>query len=53
MVIPCCLTNGFERYFPMKEAYDEGGYEARSSIYKAGIAERIIEESTSLLASLQ
>ena len=29
--LPCCLTNGAEGYYPMKEAYDEGGYEARSS----------------------
>ena len=25
LVIPTCLTNGNEGYFPMREAYDEGG----------------------------
>ena len=28
-----CLTNGSCGYFPMKSAYTEGGYEARSSIF--------------------
>lgn len=52
MVLPCCLTNGAEAYFPMKDAYDEGGYEARSSIFKAGVAEQIIEEGKALLRDL-
>ena len=49
MTMPCCLTNGSEGYFPMKEAYDEGGYEARSSIFKAGVAEQIIEYGLKLI----
>ena len=53
MVMPCCLTNGDEGYFPMKDSYDEGGYEARSSNYKAGVAERIIEEGLTLLSELK
>ncbi len=53
MVMPCCLTNGAEGYFPMQDAYDEGGYEARSSRYKAGTAETIIKEGVSLLDSLR
>ena len=53
LVLPMCLTNGCEGYFPMKEAYDEGGYEARSSIFKAGVAEKIIAESRGLLTSLR
>ncbi|MCI8525014.1 MAG: hypothetical protein HFF17_03645 [Oscillospiraceae bacterium] len=52
MTMPCCLTNGSEGYFPMQEAYDEGGYEARSSCFRAGVAERIAEESLTLLNSL-
>ena len=32
----CCLTNGGETYFPTSSAYDEGGYEARSSRLKKG-----------------
>ena len=53
LVLPMCLTNGSDGYFPMKEAYDEGGYEARSSRFKAGVAERIIEEGTALLDQLR
>ena len=53
MVMPSCLTNGGEGYFPMQDAYDEGGYEARSSRYKAGTAELIIKEAKALLAGLR
>lgn len=53
LVLPMCLTNGCEGYFPMKDAYDEGGYEARSSNFEAGVAERIIEQGTALLDSLR
>lgn len=53
MVMPCCLTNGDEGYFPMKDSYDEGGYEARSSNYKAGVAERIIDEGLAILKELK
>lgn len=52
MVIPTCCSNGYQGYFPMKEAYDEGGYEARSSNFRAGVAEQIIEEGKALLAEL-
>ena len=53
LVLPMCLVNGSQGYFPMKEAYDEGGYEARSSNFKAGVAELIIQEGTALLDSLR
>ena len=53
MIVPCCLTNGSEGYFPMQDSYDEGGYEARSSKFKAGVAEFIIEEGQKLLSSIK
>ena len=37
------IMNGYEGYFPMRDSFDEGGYEARSSIFKAGVAEAIAE----------
>mgnify|MGYP000885912743 CR=1 FL=1 len=49
MTLPSGLTNGDEYYFPMAEAYDEGGYEARSSAYKKGVAEALIEAAIELL----
>ena len=52
LVLPTCITNGYEGYFPMQDAYDEGGYEARSSRYKAGTAELIVKEGKALLDSL-
>ncbi len=53
LIIPCCLTNGSEGYFPMKDSYDEGGYEARSSGFKAGTAELIVEEGKKILSKLK
>ena len=53
VVLPCCLTNGSEGYFPMQDAYDEGGYESQSSFFKAGVAEFIIEEGAKLLNDLR
>jgi hypothetical protein len=53
LIIPSCLVNGSEGYFPMKDAYDEGGYEAKSSNFKAGVAELIIDEGKKLLTDLK
>ena len=53
MIMPCALTNGNMGYFPMQSAYDEGGYEARSSSFKAGVAEKIIEGGKALLKELK
>ena len=53
LVIPTCCTNGYEGYFPMTDAYVEGGYEARSSRFSAGVAELMIEEGRKLLAELK
>lgn len=53
MTFVCCCANGYEGYFPMKSAYDEGGYEARSSKFKPGVAEAIIEGSTNLINILK
>ena len=48
ITLPCCCANGYEGYFPMQDAYDEGGYEARSSNFAAGVAEKLIEAGVSL-----
>lgn len=52
LVLPCSDTNGYEGYFPNKEAYDEGGYETETSHFKAGVAEIITDEGTKLLKAL-
>ena len=51
-ILPMCLSNGSEGYFPMKEAFDEGGYEARSSRFKGGVAECIIEGGKKIIEKM-
>lgn len=53
LVLPIGLANGYEGYFPAKEAYDEGGYEARTSNFKAGVAELIVSEGLKILEELR
>ncbi len=53
MIMPCSLSNGNIGYFPMQSAYDEGGYEARTSPFKAGVAEMIIKEGKALLDAMK
>ncbi len=53
LVLPTCSTNAYEGYFPMQDSYDEGGYEARSSNFKAGVAELLIDEGKKLLSELK
>jgi hypothetical protein len=52
-VFATCNTNGYEGYFPMEDSYTEGGYEARSSNFRAGVAERIIAGGIELLKELR
>ncbi len=53
LTLYCCCANGCEAYFPTQDAYGEGGYEARSSKFKAGIAEALIENGAALLRALR
>ncbi|MBQ7247256.1 MAG: hypothetical protein IJS22_04100 [Lachnospiraceae bacterium] len=52
MILPVSNANGSEGYFPMQEHYDEGGYETRSSPFRAGTAEYIVSEGKKLLAGM-
>ena len=51
-VMVSVLTNGGDSYFPTSKAYDEGGYEARSSRLKKGGDDIIVEEMTKLVSTL-
>ena len=51
-ILPIAMTNGQQGYFPMKDAFDEGGYEARSSNYVSGVAESLIAGAKALLGDL-
>ena len=53
VTLPCCLVNGGQGYFPMYDCYAEGGYEAGSSNFKAGVAERLIQTGTELMHTLK
>ncbi len=53
LVMHTCLTNGNEGYFPMEDAYKEGGYEARSSKFRAGVAERLVAEGNDVLEAMK
>ena len=48
----CCLTNGGDCYFPTSKAYDEGGYEARSSKLKKGVDDIVVCGIKELFKSL-
>ena len=52
MIMPCSLTNGNIGYFPTKSAYDEGGYEAKTSPFASDVAETIIKNGKNLLEKL-
>lgn len=53
LILPVCNADGAEGYFPMQECYDEGGYETRSSPFKEGVAEHIIEEGKRILREME
>ncbi len=52
LTIPTCCSNGYADYFPMRECFDEGGYEATAAIFVGGTAERLIEGAGALIHSL-
>ena len=51
--ILCCLTNGGDSYFPTSSAYEEGGYEARTSRLKKGADDIIVNGTTQLLNEIK
>lgn len=51
--IMCCLTNTEGGYIPTRQAYLEGGYEAKSSSLKPGGDDIMVEGMTELLNSLE
>lgn len=53
MVLPCCSVNGYISYFPMKDSFDEGGYESMSSDFKSGVAESIICQGKHMLEEMK
>ena len=53
LTITACCANGYEGYYPVSSAYDEGGYEALTAQYIKGTAEQIIDSSLRIINSLK
>jgi len=53
LICPTICTNSYEGYFPSKEAFDEGGYEARTSPYVGTISGDIINCAREILSELK
>ncbi|MBR2388575.1 MAG: hypothetical protein IKB02_07410 [Clostridia bacterium] len=54
MTFTCCMTNGQEGYFPMKEVFGEvNGYEASATRFEVGTAEKFIEAAVALTEELK
>ncbi|MBR7164642.1 MAG: neutral/alkaline non-lysosomal ceramidase N-terminal domain-containing protein [Clostridia bacterium] len=52
-VICACCTNGGQGYLPTKSAFEEGGYEARSSRFTPCVADLLPETAAALLKAHQ
>ena len=46
------LTNGSQGYYPMKDAFDVQGYEARTSRFKPGVGELLADTAIELVSEL-
>ena len=53
LILPCCQVNGSEGYFPPEEAFAEGGYEARTSPFRGGVAEILVDGTKAILDRLR
>ena len=53
LILPCCQVNGSEGYFPPGEAFAEGGYEARTSPFRGGVAEILVDGAKEILNRLR
>ncbi len=51
-IMVCCLTNGGDSYFPTSSAYDEGGYESKTSRLKKGGDDIIVNGMLELLREI-
>ena len=53
LIMPCALTNGYEGYFPSKAAYQEGGYEAKTSEFRDTVSDKMVDSASNILTKLK
>ena len=53
VTFPCCLTNATDGYFPTKNIFEGGGYEAGASRFEIGTAEKLIDAAIELANNLK
>lgn len=53
LIMPCALTNGYEGYFPSKAAYQEGGYEAKTSVFRDTVSDIMVDSASNILTKLK
>lgn len=53
LTITVCAANGYEGYYPMQSAFDEGGYEALTARYAADTAEKLVEALTQIINDMK
>ena len=49
LTIPVGAANGYEAYYPTKEAFSEGGYEVAGARLVEGTAEKLVETSAEII----
>ena len=52
LTVNACLANGARGYFPSADAYEQGGYESRTSDFGPGVAAALVAGQLALLRSL-
>ena len=52
LTVPSCCTNGYEAYYPTRDAYEQGSYEGMIARFVPGTAEQLAEQSAELINSL-
>jgi len=48
LTMPGCIVNGYEGYYPMESAFEEGAYEALTTQFERGTAEKLIDALVAL-----
>ena len=53
MTVLCCTVNGGSTYYPTSIAYEQGGYESRTSYLRKGADDILVDRLSALIQSLK